>query len=82
MAGYFATISNEFEEIDNTKLPLTYHRDPLQLSQQAVLDRHVEMNKPKSSVSIDPLTRFVNQHADLFTPILTKVINTILRGSP
>lgn len=80
MALFFATISKEFKPLEEASLPVTYHREPLQVNQQAVHDRLIEMNKPKSAVLIDPLSRFVNMHADLYSPTLTKIVNEILRG--
>ena len=44
------------------------------------MERLTQMNKLKLAVSIDPLSRFVNVHANLFAPILTSVINRIRKG--
>ena len=82
MATYFASISEEFAPLDRNQIPSTFDRPPLQVSPQQVLDRLVEMNKPKTSISIDPLSRFVACHADLYAPMIAHVINAILKGGP
>ena len=80
MANFFTEISGEFLPLNKERLPFTYNNVKRTVSVREVLDRLVEMKKPKSSVSIDPPSRFINSHADLFAPMLTVIINFVLQG--
>ena len=82
MADFFGTISNEFRPLHRDEAPATYDRPILKLSTQQVNDRLTDMNKPKSSITIDPMSRFVNCHAHLFAPMLAHIVNGILSGKP
>ena len=80
MADFFGSISAEFEPVDMAALPTTFDNVKRVVTAQEVLDRLQAMQKPKSAITIDPPSRFVNQHADLFGPILAHIVNLVLRG--
>ena len=82
MAEYFGKISQKFAAVDRTELPRTFDRPIADLSRQQITDRLTEMKKPRSSVTGDPLTRFVNVHAAEFSPVLERIFNLVRRGAP
>ena len=81
LAGYFGRISEEFTPLDRASLPHTYDRPVVPLTQDYIRERLIQMNKPKLSVSIDPLSNLVNIHADIFSGPLTFIINAVRNGA-
>ena len=80
LADYFARISEEFPPLDVENIPKTYDREVQNISPGAIGERLVLKKKPKSSVSIDPLSKMVEKHADLFACPLARVINLVRTG--
>ena len=81
MAEYFGQISQQFATVNAALLPRTYDRPVSALMQQQIVDPLTEMKKPRSSVTADPLTRFVNVHATEFAPVLERIYNLVRRGA-
>ena len=80
LAEYFAGISAELPSLNTSAIPKTYDRPILDLTVEQVTEKLTQLKKPKSSVTIDPLSRFVNAHAALFAPTLTHIINGVRNG--
>ena len=59
LADYFAKITEEFPPLDHSEIPFTYDREVKDLNPTGVAERLIDMKKSKSSVTIDPLSRFV-----------------------
>ena len=68
LADFFGGISNEFQAFEPQRIPEMYDRPITPLAENDVAQRLIGMKKPRSSVTIDPLSRFVNVHAlSMFT---------------
>ena len=80
LADYFAKITEEFLPLGHSEIPFTYDREVQDLNPTGIVERLIDMKKPKSSVIIDPLSRFVQMHAALFACPLARIINNIRAG--
>ena len=60
LAVYFSSIAQEFPDLDRAKITRTFDRPIHPVTTQEVAMRLCSMKKPKSSVRIDPLTRFLS----------------------
>ena len=81
LADFFAKISNEHPPLDKENLPRAEkHREIVDVTVTEVCSRLVHLKKPKSAVSIDPPTRFVNKSAHVVAVALTPIVNAVRRG--
>ena len=80
LADYFAAISQAFPPLDRSKIPITYDRPVVLVDEVTVAQRMMDLKRPSSSVSIDPLPKTVNKHIAQLAKIMTPVINAVLKG--
>ena len=79
-ANYFSHISQEFRPLSREDLPLSFDVLVQDLTVEQVSADIKSIKKPKSSVEIDPITRFVGKHSVKWAEALTPILNHVLRG--
>ena len=80
LADYFSAISAGLAPLSRGAICPTYDRQVEDIEIKTVAEKLKAMKKPQSSVSIDPLGRFINPHAEKLAEALTPIINYVRRG--